>query len=105
MANEVMRVGKNYFVQTPNYFFPIEPHWLFTLFQFLPRKLKVFLTSRFNLGHYKKASSKEAAIHRVNEVNLLTEKQMKMLFPTGKVYRERFLGLVKSITLYHFPEN
>jgi len=104
MANEAMRVGKFYFVQTPNYFFPIEPHWLFPFFQFLPFKTRVFLTKNFDLGHYKKSANKEDAIKRVNEVKLLTEKQMKNLFPRGKVYRETFLSLVKSITMYNFQE-
>ena len=102
MANEIMRVGKAFYVQTPNYFFPIEPHWLFPFFQFLPFKLKVLLTKNFNLGHYKKAINEKNAIERVNEVSLLTEKKMKELFPSGKVYREFFLGLKKSITMYNF---
>jgi len=105
MATEIMRVGKAYYVQTPNYFFPIEPHWLFPFFQFLPFKIRVYLTKNFNLGHYKKSASKEAAINRVSEVKLLTEKQMKELFPNGKIYRETILGFVKSITMYHFPES
>lgn len=104
MATEIMRVGKAYYVQTPNYYFPIEPHWLFPFFQFFPFKIKVFLTKNYNLGHYKKSVSKEAAIKRVSEVKLLKQKQMKELFPTGKVYREVLFGLVKSITMYHFPE-
>lgn len=104
MANEAMRVGKFYYVQTPNYFFPIEPHWLFPFFQFLPFKTRVFLTKNFDLGHHKKSINKEDAIKRVNEVKLLTEKQLKKLFPGGKVYRETFLSLVKSITMYNFHQ-
>ncbi len=103
MANEIRRVGKCFYVQTPNYYFPIEPHWLFPFFQFLPYHAKVFLSKNFNLGNYKKSKTREAAIRRVNEVQLLTEKEMKTLFPEGMVYREKFLGLTKSVTMYNFP--
>lgn len=103
MADEVMRVGKNYYVQTPNYYFPLEPHWLFPFFQFLPYKLKVYLTLNFNLGHYKKSKTKEDAIKRVDEVKLLTVSQMRQLFPNGNIFKERLFGLVKSITMYNFP--
>jgi hypothetical protein len=102
MADEVRRVGKNYFIQSPNFYFPIEPHWLFPFFQFFPFGLRVWLTRNFNLGHYTKSASHADAVLRVNEVQLLTEKQMRSLFPEGDVYRERFFGLKKSITMYHF---
>ena len=104
MADEVRRVGKAYSIQTPNRYFPIEPHWLFPFFQFLPFSLKVAMTKNLNLGHYKKSVTKDAAIKRVNEVKLLTEKQMKNLFPDGKVYKEKFFGLTKSVTMFDFPE-
>ena len=32
MAKEIMRTGKTYFIQTPNYYFPFEPHFLFPFF-------------------------------------------------------------------------
>lgn len=102
MASEVRRVGKHYFIQTPNYYFPIEPHWIFPFFQFFPFGVRVWLTQKFNLGHFPKAVSREDAVKRVREVQLLTEKQMRSLFPEGNVYRERFFGLKKSITMYHF---
>lgn len=102
MADEVRRVGKNYYVQTPNYYFPIEPHWIFPFFQFLPFSVRVFLTNNFDLGVFKKTKNIEAAKRLVSEVNLLTEKEMKRLFPEGKVYREPFFGLTKSVTLYNF---
>lgn len=102
MANEVIRVGKNYFIQTPNRYFPIEPHWIFPLFQFFPFSLKVYLTQNFNIGNYKKTISRKAAEDRCREVQLLTESQMQTLFPDGNIYREKFCGLVKSITMYKF---
>lgn len=105
MANEVQRVGKYYYVQTPNYYFPIEPHWWFPFFQFLPFDLRVLMTKNLNLGRYEKSVTKDAAIKRVKEVRLLTAKEMKTLFPKGKIYREYFCGLTKSITLYSFSES
>jgi hypothetical protein len=103
MAKEIRRVGKCYYVQTPNYWFPMEPHWMFPFFQFMPFKMRVFLTKNFDLGYYPKCVTKKAAIERVEEVKLLTEGEMKELFSEGKVYREFLLGLKKSITMYHFP--
>jgi len=104
MADEVRRVAKYYYIQTPNRYFPIEPHWLFPFFQFLPFNVKVFLTRNFTLGHIEKTNNKQKAISIVNEIQLLTEKEMKNIFPDGKVYREQFLGIKKSITMYRFPE-
>ena len=35
MANEIKRIGKYYFIQTPNQYFFLEPHFLLPFFQFL----------------------------------------------------------------------
>ena len=86
MANEVKRVGENYYIQTPNKFFPIEPHWVFPFFQFLPFGLKVYLTKNFNLGHIPKAKNKQEAIDLVNEVNLLSKKELIEAFELQKTY-------------------
>lgn len=42
MAKEMMRVGKHCYLQTPNRYFPLEPHFLFPCFQFLPIRLRAF---------------------------------------------------------------
>lgn len=105
MAKEVRRVGKNYFIQTPNYWFPIEPHWVFPLFQYLPFSLKVFLTNNFSLGHIKKIKDKEKAIEQVKEIRLLTLKEMKELFPDAKIYLEKFFGFNKSLVAYKFENS
>ena len=39
MAAEIRRVGRRYFVQTPNRHFPLEPHFLVPGFQLLPYPL------------------------------------------------------------------
>jgi hypothetical protein len=103
MADEVRRVGECYFVQTPNYYFPVEPHWLFPFFHYLPFDTRVLFDRKFSLGHYQRSVTQHAAVERVSEVKLLTERQMKQLFPEGQVYREYCLGLIKSVTMFHFP--
>ena len=50
MAREIQRVGRRYFVQTPNHRFPIEPHFLFPGFQFLPLRVRVELLRHVPLG-------------------------------------------------------
>ncbi|MEN9685667.1 MAG: hypothetical protein RLZZ28_1453 [Bacteroidota bacterium] len=102
MASEVRRVGKRYFIQTPNYWFPIEPHWVFPLFQFLPFSIKVLLTQHCSLGHIKKIPDKKIAGEQVKEVRLLTLKEMKQLFPNGAIYKEKIGGLNKSFVAYQF---
>lgn len=103
MANEIRRVGKRFYIQTPNYYFPIEPHWWFPFFQFLPYNVKVFLTTNVTLGHQEKTGDKQKAMERVNEIRLLTRKEMQYLFPEAQIYNEAFMGLTKSVTAYYFP--
>lgn len=100
MAKEVVRIGKHYVVQTPNYYFPIEPHFLVPGFQFLPFRLRVFLLQHFNLGWVKKVPERLQAEAVVREVRLLTKREMQLLFPGGKISEEKFCGMTKSFTAY-----
>jgi hypothetical protein len=102
MAEEIRRVGKLYFIQTPNRFFPIEPHFLFPFFQFLPLRFRVFLVQRFDLGFYAQGgvSDKREAAKVVSSIRLLTEKELKKLFPGGTIYKERVFGLTKSFVVF-----
>jgi len=102
MADEVRRVGKNYFIQTPNYYFPVEPHWVFPFFQFLPVNVRVWMTMHLNLGHIGRIEDRVAAARQVKEVRLLTGEELQKLFPGSEMYEERFLGLTKSLVAYQF---
>jgi SAM-dependent methyltransferase len=89
MAKEVLRVGKYHFIQTPNYWFPIEPHWVFPFFQFLPDFFKIWLTRNFSLGHIPKIPDSTAAINQVKEIQLLSYSNYKTLFPNATIYSEK----------------
>lgn len=105
MAAEVQRVGKYYFIQTPNFWFPLEPHWLFPFFQFLPFSFRVWLTQHFTLGHIPKCATKEAAQLQVREIQLLTKAQLQALFPTATIYAEPLLIWNKSFVAHNFLLN
>jgi len=100
MAAEVQRVGRCYFVQTPNRAFPLEPHFLFPWFQFLPRPLQVTMVQHFNMGWYKRQPDPTAATALVDEHRLLNVHELRALFPGAVLVRERVLGLTKSFIVY-----
>lgn len=102
MAKEVARVGKNYFIQSPNYWFPIEPHWVFPFFQYLPKAVRIWMTQHLSLGHIGKAANKTLAKQQVEEIQLLTKGQMQELFPKAMIYKEKFAGLNKSFVAHSF---
>ena len=100
MAQEIKRVGKRYFIQTPNRYFPIEPHFLFPLFQFFPLWLKMLLITNFDLGNRPKTKDKKKAKKLVTSIRLLTKTEMMNLFPEAKIYEEKILGMTKSFVAY-----
>ena len=94
-ASEVRRVTERYFVQTPNRYFPIEPHYQFPFFQFLPKSAQRWLNARFSLGWREKG--------RWEDVNLLTARDLRRLFPDAEIHRERYMGLTKSLMAVRGP--
>lgn len=103
MANEVRRVGKQYFIQTPNYYFPIEPHWVCPFFQYLPVPLRIWLTLNFSLGHIGRIKDRIEAEKKVHEIRLLSKNDIYRLFPDANLYEEKLLFFTKSIVAYRFP--
>jgi len=59
-AAELRRVADRYYVQTPNSFFWLEPHYQLPLFQFLPLAVQRFLVPRFQLGWQPKVNLRTA---------------------------------------------
>jgi len=100
MANEMRRVGKRYFLQTPNRYFPIEPHFIFPMFQFFPFSVQVYLVRHFNLGWFRKTPDLAKAEKTVRAVHLISKEHVRMLFPDASMGEEKFAGLTKSLLAY-----
>ncbi len=100
MAEEIKRVGKRYYVQTPNRHFFIEPHFLFPYFQFLPIQMRMWLVMNFNLGWFKREPNTELAHKLLESITLLSKNELLALFPGSNIYEEKILGLTKSFVVY-----
>jgi hypothetical protein len=96
MAKEVQRIAPYYFLQTPNYFFPLEPHFHFPGFQWLPNQTRIWLMMHFSLGWHKKIIEIKNAEALINHNRLMRKKELESLFPNAKIIPEKILGLVKS---------
>jgi len=100
MAREVRRVGRRYFVQTPNRRFPIEPHFLFPYFQYLPLAAQAWLLMHLELSFGGRIGERSVAEATARGVRLLSEAELAALFPGARIHREKVLGLTKSFTAY-----
>lgn len=100
VAKEIRRIGSRYYVQTPNYYFPIEPHFVFPFFQYFSPSVKVFLIRNFNVGAKDKIPELKEATHAASRIRLLCERELKELFPEANIIKEKFLGMTKSIIIY-----
>ena len=98
MASEIIRTGKKYYVQTPNYYFPFEPHFLFPFFQFFPKALKVFMLMYFDMGWFTKCGGREEAAKLLEHNRLLKLSEFKAYFPHSQIIKEKFMFLTKSYT-------
>jgi hypothetical protein len=95
-AEEISRVSRNYFVQTPNYWFPIEPHFMTPFFNWLPEPIRVWLVLNYQLGNMNKANSINDAVKAVESARLLNKKMFQALFKDADFSTETFIFLPKS---------
>jgi hypothetical protein len=96
MTDCIIASGKPYFVQTPNHWFPLEPHFRFVGWQYLPESWRAWMLTKRSIGFFPKAQSYAEAIKNVEDIKLLTSGQMKILFPRAQIMREWFGPFVKS---------
>ncbi len=100
-AREVARVGRAYWVQTPNRWFPVEQHLLTPLVHWLPKSWQRRVVPRFTVWSALVRPSPDRRAfylaHYLDEVRLLSAGEFAALFPDARVIRERVLGWTKSL--------
>lgn len=98
LALSIRRAAPHYWVQTPNRYFPIEPHWQFPGLQFLPMPARVQVAQRWHFGHMKCADY-DQAVEACLWTELLSATEFRSLFPDGMLWKERVAGVTKSLVM------
>ncbi len=95
-ATECQRVGQSYYVQTPNYWFFIEPHYLTPFIHWLPAAIQGRLLRYGTLWGLMTCPTQAQCASILHELRLLKEQEVRELFPQAELWYERFIGLTKS---------
>lgn len=95
-ADAVHKLARLHWIQTPYRYFPVEPHWLFPGFQFLPLAARAQVSLRWPLMHTK-SGSKDDALAAALWVELVSRSELRYLFPTSVIRAERLAGITKSL--------
>jgi ubiquinone/menaquinone biosynthesis C-methylase UbiE len=100
-ASEMLRVGRHVYCQTPNRWFPVEPHYLALLVHWLPRACFTYFVHRYmTVGGLITKPSREKHERVKAGIRLLSRRELQRLFPGCKIKTERFLGIPKSYAAY-----
>ncbi len=103
-ANEIRRVGKRYWVQTPNRYFPFEMHLMLPLIHYLPREWQRAIVTRFTGWQFAvkhtPAMRRDYIAHYLNELRLLSTGELRRFFPEAMIKKERILGWPKSLIAF-----
>ncbi|MGO9517935.1 MAG: class I SAM-dependent methyltransferase [Candidatus Korobacteraceae bacterium] len=89
-AAEVQRVGKGWFVTTPNFWYPVDPHYHLPFVQLLPESAQRGLVRRLGKTPY-------------DHLHLLTRRHLRRLFPAGNVVGCRVTFYPETLIAYRAP--
>jgi hypothetical protein len=96
MAGAINSMATRHWVQTPYRYFPVEPHWLFPGFQFLPTSARARVAKSWPLM-WSRPPDRRAAVSNALGVELLDRTQFAFYFPESRMLDERVAGLTKSL--------
>jgi hypothetical protein len=91
-AREIMRVGKSWFVTTPNFWYPFESHYHLPFIQFMPRPLE---------RQYNRLVGSHIPKGQVQDLGLLSARNLRRLFPTSEIRKVRVTFWPETLVAYH----
>lgn len=89
-AKEVQRVGKGWFVSTPNFWYPVDPHYHLPLVQLLSQEAQRKLVTRLGKTPYE-------------YLHLLSRRELSRLFPSSRVAGCRVTFYPETLVAYRVP--
>lgn len=92
----MLSAGKQLYCQTPNKWFPIEPHILTLFVHWFPFSVKRKLVRYFSIWGLIAKPSQKKIDEVLKGINLLSENEFAALFPGCVMRKEKVLGLTKS---------
>lgn len=95
-AQEIMRVGKSWFVTTPNFWYPFESHYHLPFIQFMPRPLE---------RQYNRMLGSHIPKGQVQDLGLLSARELRRLFPSGEIRKVRVTFWPETLVAYHIDPN
>lgn len=90
-AREVMRVGRSWFVTTPNHWYPFESHYHLPFIQFMPRVAQ---------REYNRLLGTHIPRGTVQELALLSARQLRRLFPSSHIVKVRVTFWPETLVAY-----
>jgi len=97
-ARSARQLARRHWIQTPYRYFPIEPHFVFPGFQFLPVALRHRVAAKWPLSYTRSTGGVlRDPTGAVLWTELLGRTQFRYYFPDSEIVSERFLGLTKSL--------
>ncbi|HLH47436.1 MAG TPA: hypothetical protein VKV25_09765 [Acidimicrobiales bacterium] len=96
-ADTVRTAAPRAWVQTPNRYFPLEPHWVLPAGQFIPPRPRAAIVRRWPLRPRGFPRDVRTALNEIMDIELLSRAQLAWYFPEATIRSERVLGLAKSL--------
>jgi len=94
MATEIMRVGKSWFVTTPNRWYPFEFHMRLPFVTWLPRNGYIWFGQVISYNHVKR---KYMTGIRHDSLRLMTAKELGRCFPSTRIIKQRVTFMAETL--------